>query len=216
MNQETGESLDCANPSEKLHYEADKVLIKLMTKQDTRSSRALLVVSLAILVLLGAIYLLAEMILELMGRGNLFFSPQVELKHAANLPKIVDKLPTAILVGIAVGFGLIGIWLLYKAFTSGHLAVHGQLSERYAMVSDDAVLAACLSAKVRSFAQLPAGQVKTMVAKNQITVQVVPTSGRILDQREILGYAEKIAAEWKLVKKVKVKVVLSGRGVVNR
>lgn len=216
MNQEYSEKLDDTTPTESPRYEVDKSLIKLMTKQDTHSARALLVVILSLFVLAGMIYLLVEMVLELIGREYLLFSPQAELKSAENLPKVLDKLPVAGLIAIAVGLFLVGLWLLSKAFTSGHLAVHGQLNDRYAIVSDDAVLAACLSAKVRGFAQLPTGQVKTMVAKNQITVQVVPTSGRILDQQAIFEYAQKIVDGWKLTKKVRVKVLLSGRGVVNR
>lgn len=210
------ENLDLLSSSEAARQEVDKSLIKLMTKQDTRSARAIVVVMLSLLVLLGMIYLLVEMVLELMGRKHLLFSPQAELKLAANLPKVLDKMPLPGIIGIAGGMVLIGIWLFWKAFTSGHLSVHGQINDRYAMVSDDAVLAACLSTKVRKFAQLPAGQVRTMVAKNQITIQVVPTSGRLLEQEAILEYAQEVVDEWKLTKQVKIKVLLSGRGVVNR
>lgn len=216
MNQEDIKEPDHQAASDPVRHQPDRTLIKLMTKQDTRSARALLVVVLSLLVLCSMIYLLVEMVLEFIGKPHLLFSPQVELKAAVNLPTLLDKLPTAGLIAIAVGLVMIGFWLLWKAFSSGHLAVHGHVDDRFAMVSDDAVLAACLSAKVRHFAQLPAGQVKTIMAKNQITLQVVPTSGRLLDQQSILEYAQGVVEEWKLTRKMKIKVVLSGRGVVNR
>lgn len=186
---------------------------KRLLKQETHSKRRWVAIIVALVWALSALALLVESIRQFLGyrpRGLAFKEILIFGEQLPNSSRL------AVIILVAVVFIILGLFLLSKAFGAGHLQRHGQPDDRVAFVIDDVVVASAISKAIREQAGLDSGQVTTTVAKNQINIQVKPTSGRELSAAEILQVAQTLVKECQLDQKMKVSVKLSSTGVVTK
>lgn len=157
-------------------------IINRLNVRETRSSRAVVSIVVAAVLLVMALWLAMELVLSVTQNAPLLMSP-AEL--AQRLASLATQANPAALVAAGVAAALLGIFLLAMAVLPGTKARHVIANKRSAVVVDNAVLAAALSRTARTAAHLAPEQVATSVSRTRIDVSVHPSSGRAVDTEHI-------------------------------
>ena len=184
--------------------------VSYLVRRETHSSRALISVILALLLMAGLGYLATEGVLAALGRPPLLAAPQ-DLWEQAPAALQEKSRPLVIIVGAIVA--IFGLLLLAKAILPGTLSKHALRDERAAYVADDSVIASGISRLVREEAGLPQGTVSTAVSKRRSLSTIIPSTGRPIDQEQMLKLAKDEVTSWQLQPRLKtaVKVTIEGR-----
>lgn len=184
--------------------------VAYLVRRETHSSRALISVILALLLMAGLGYLAIEGVLSALGRPPLLAAPQ-DLWEQAPVALQEKSRPLVIIVGVVLG--LFGLGLLGKAILPGSLSKHALRDERAAYVADDSVIASGVSRLLREEAGLPQGTVSTAVSKRRSLSTITPSTGRPLDQEQMLKFTKDEVTSWHLQPRLKttVKVAPEGR-----
>ena len=184
--------------------------VSYLVRRETHSSRALISVILALLLMAGLGYLAIEGVLSALGRPPLLAAPQ-DLWEQAPVALQEKSRPLVIIVGVVLG--LFGLGLLAKAVLPGTLSKHALRDERAAYVADDSVIASGVSRLVREEAGLPQGTVSTAVSKRRSLSTITPSTGRPIDQEQMLKFTKDEVTSWHLQPRLKttVKVAPEGR-----
>ena len=190
-----------------------RLYVSYLVRRETHSSRALISVILALLLIAGIGYLAAEGVLSALGRPPLLAAPQ-DLWEQAPVALQEKSRPLVIIVGAVLG--LFGLGLLGKAILPGSLSKHALQDERAAYVADDAVIAASISRLVREEAELPQGTVSTAVSKRRSLSTITPTTGRPLDQEQMQQVATAEIASWQLRPRLKTAVKVNSEGRLEK
>lgn len=187
-----------------------RLYVSYLVRRETHSSRALISVILALLLIAGIGYLAAEGVLSALGRPPLLAAPQ-DLWEQAPIALQEKSHPLVIIVGVVLG--LFGLGLLGKAILPGSLSKHALRDERAAYVADDSVIASGISRLVREEAGLPQGTVSTAVSKRRSLSTITPSTGRPLDQGQMTQFTKDEVTSWNLQPRLKttVKVAPEGR-----
>lgn len=187
-----------------------RLYVSYLVRRETHSSRALISVILALLLIAGIGYLAAEGVLSALGRPPLLAAPQ-DLWEQAPIALQEKSHPLVIIVGVVLG--LFGLGLLAKAILPGSLSKHALRDERAAYVADDSVIASGISRLVREEAGLPQGTVSTAVSKRRSLSTITPSTGRPLDQGQMTQFTKDEVTSWNLQPRLKttVKVAPEGR-----
>lgn len=187
--------------------------VSYLVRRETHSSRALISVIVALLLMAGLGYLATEGVLAALGRPPLLAAPQDLWEQA---PKALqDKYrPLVIIVGVILG--LFGLGLLAKAILPGTLSKHALKDDRAAYVADDSVIASGISRLMREDAGLPQGTVSTAVSKRRSLSTITPTTGRPIDQEQMLKLAKDEAASWQLQPRLKTAIKVSQEGRLEK
>ena len=156
-------------------------------ERELTSGRSPLAIVLASLIILGCIYALFEAVLKAIGQRPLLAMPETWWRWISTLPGNADPVILA-LAGLASV--LLGVLFIAHAFRRGRLAKHSMRCEDAVLVMDDQVLAATLVRRARREAAVGPGQVLVVVNREQIDVEVRPTSGTPLDPSTILAGLE--------------------------
>ena len=187
--------------------------VSYLVRRETHSSRALISVIVALLLMAGLGYLATEGVLAALGRPPLLATPQDLWEQApAALPE--KYRPLVIIVGIVLG--LFGLGLLAKAILPGTLSKHALKDDRAAYVADDSVIASGISRLMREDAGLPQGTVSTAVSKRRSLSTITPTTGRPIDQEQMLKLAKDEAASWQLQPRLKTAIKVSQEGRLEK
>ena len=157
-------------------------IINRLNVRETRSSRAVVSIVVAALLLVAALWLALELVLSTTLNAPVFMNPAELAQRLASLG--TQALPGA-LVAVGVAAALLGIFLLAMAVLPGTKARQAIANNRSAVVVDNAVLAAALSRTARTAARLAPEQVTTSVSRKRIDVSVHPSSGRAVDTEHI-------------------------------
>lgn len=187
-----------------------RLYVSYLVRRETHSSRALISVILALLLMAVLGYLATEGVLAALGRPPLLAAPQ-DLWEQAPVALQEKSRPLVIIVGVVLG--LFGLGLLAKAVLPGTLSKHALRDERAAYVADDSVMASGISRLVREEAGLPQGTVSTAVSKRRSLSTITPSTGRPLDQEQMLKFTKDEVTSWNLQPRLKttVKVAPEGR-----
>ena len=159
-----------------------------LIRRETHSSRAAASIAAAAVLAAGFLWLAAEAALALLGRNALLAGPAQLGQWLAGIP--AATLPAG-LMAAGAGMALLGVLLLGTALRAGRLPRHPLGSERSAVVADDDVIAAAVSARARRTAGLAPGQVTTTVGHRSVQVQVRPTSGVPVDRDAVHGAVDR-------------------------
>ncbi|WP_308516877.1 hypothetical protein [uncultured Varibaculum sp.] len=184
-----------------------------LVRRETHSSRALISVIVALLLMAGLGYLATEGVLAALGRPPLLATPQ-DLWEQAPAALQEKYRPLVIIVGIVLG--LFGLGLLAKAILPGTLSKHALKDDRAAYVADDSVIASGISRLMREDAGLPQGTVSTAVSKRRSLSTITPTTGRPIDQEQMLKLAKDEAASWQLQPRLKTAIKVSQEGRLEK
>lgn len=187
--------------------------VSYLVRRETHSSRALISVIVALLLMAGLGYLATEGVLAALGRPPLLATPQ-DLWEQAPAALQEKYRPLVIIVGIVLG--LFGLGLLAKAILPGTLSKHALKDERAAYVADDSVIASGISRLMREEAGLPQGTVSTAVSKRRSLSTITPTTGRPIDQEQMLKAAKDEAASWQLQPRLKTAIKVSQEGRLEK
>lgn len=187
--------------------------VSYLVRRETHSSRALISVIVALLLMAGLGYLATEGVLATSGRPPLLATPQ-DLWEQAPAALQEKYRPLVIIVGIVLG--LFGLGLLAKAILPGTLSKHALKDDRAAYVADDSVIASGISRLMREDAGLPQGTVSTAVSKRHSLSTITPTTGRPIDQEQMLKLAKDEAASWQLQPRLKTAIKVSQEGRLEK
>ncbi|MBS5943938.1 hypothetical protein [Varibaculum cambriense] len=187
--------------------------VSYLVRRETHSSRALISVIVALLLMAGLGYLATEGVLAALGRPPLLATPQ-DLWEQPPAALQEKYRPLVIIVGIVLG--LFGLGLLAKAILPGTLSKHALKDDRAAYVADDSVIASGISRLMREDAGLPQGTVSTAVSKRRSLSTITPTTGRPIDQEQMLKLAKDEAASWQLQPRLKTAIKVSQEGRLEK
>lgn len=187
--------------------------VSYLVRRETHSSRVLISVILALLLIAGLGYLATEGVLSALGRPPLLAAPQ-DLWEQAPVALQEKSRPLVIIVGVVLG--LFGLGLLAKAILPGSLSKHALQDERAAYVADDSVIASGISRLLREEARLPQGTVSTAVSKRRALSNITPSTGRPLDQEQMLKVAKDEVASWQLQPRLKTAIRIAVKGRLEK
>lgn len=156
-------------------------------ERELTSGRSPAAIVLAGLIILVCIYALFEATLKAIGQVPLLAMPETWWSWIATLPGNVDPV---VLASAGLAIALLGVLFIAHAFRRGRLAKHSMRCEDAVLVMDDQVLAAALARRARLEAAVGPGQVLVVVNREQIDVQVRPTSGTPLGSSMIVAGLE--------------------------
>lgn len=184
---------------------------QVLARTETYSSRWLATVLVTSLVLLVLVWLGAEIVLSALGKPPLLVSGETLYSSFFNLDQ---SLTPELSIAIGALLCLLGLVLIYLCLTPGRLARHSVRPGRFAMVVDDKVLASAISARVRTRAGLNNHQVLTQVYPKRIKVTVVPTSGRAINQQEMIALVEETVEQYSLREKPHTQIHIQKEGAI--
>ena len=143
-------------------------------KRETHSSRAVVSVIAAVLVMAVCGYALLETAVRAIGQPPWLVDPQTAAERVVALPAGIPPL----LLGVTGAvIAMAGLFFFLNAVLPGRRARHLLPDRRAAVVVDDEVIAAALARRARLAANVSQEQVMVVVSRNQVMVNVRPTSG---------------------------------------
>jgi len=148
---------------------------KRLMRRETHSSRSVVAISLASVIIAGCLYSGTELVLELTGRPPLIAAPSDVVRTVSQ----VNQIAPAILFTFGVLVAVTGLVLVLVALLPGRRARHQVESDRAAVVVDDEVVAASLARKVAVAARLDPANVDVSVSRHSATVRITPESGAV-------------------------------------
>lgn len=184
---------------------------QVLARTETHSSRWLATVLVTSLVLLVLVWLGAEIVLSALGKPPLLVSGETLYSSFFNLDQ---NLTPELSIAIGALLCLLGLVLISLCLTPGRLARHSVQPGRFAMVVDDKVLASAISARVRTRAGLNSDQVLTQVSSKRIKVTIIPTSGRAINEQEMIALVKETVEQYSLREKPHTQVHIPKEGVI--
>jgi len=179
---------------------------RVLRRSQHRSRSTAVVIALVALIVVLA-WVGTESVLAVFGLAPLLVAP-------AALLHFIDN-PDSIGTAAAGALALLGVVLLAVALSPGRRARHALPDDRMAVVIDDGVLAgAMVRAAVRE-SRLPASRVTAVVSRRQGTVNIVPTSGSLVNAAAITRAVETAVAALDPQPQIRATVNVSERGVVG-
>jgi hypothetical protein len=143
-------------------------------KRETHSSRAVPSMIAALLVIALCVYALLETAVRAIGQPPWLVDPQTAAERVVALPAGIPPLLLGALGAVLV---MAGMFFFLNAVLPGRRARHLLRDRRAAVVVDDEVIASALARRARVAANLSQEQVMVTVSRQQVHVDVRPTSG---------------------------------------
>lgn len=143
-------------------------------KRETHSSRGVVSVIAAALVVLVCGYALLETGVRAIGQPPWLVDPLTAAERVVALPAGVRPL---LLTAAGAVVAMAGLFFFLNAVLPGRRARHLLPDRRAAVVVDDEVIAAALARRARLAANVTKEQVMVIVSRNRVVVNVRPTSG---------------------------------------
>lgn len=143
-------------------------------KRETHSSRAVPSMIAALLVIALCVYALLETAVRAIGQPPWLVDPQTAAERVVALPA---GIPPLLLGAVGAVLVMAGMFFFLNAVLPGRRARHLLRDRRAAVVVDDEVIASALARRARVAANLSQEQVMVTVSRQQVHVNVRPTSG---------------------------------------
>ncbi|MEV5052913.1 hypothetical protein [Arthrobacter sp. LAR12-1-1.1] len=181
-------------------------------KRETHSSRAVVSVLAAALVMAVCGYALLETAVRAVGQPPWLVDPQTAAERVVALPAGIGPL---LLLVIGVVIAIAGLFFFLNAVLPGRRARHLLPDRRAAVVVDDEVIAAALARRARLAANVTQEQVMVVVSRNRVMVNVRPTSGVPLRPDAVLDAVRRELQEMGPWPMPEVRIQVSTAGVVG-
>jgi len=183
-----------------------------IVKRETHTSRAVVSVIAAGLVMAVFGYALLETGVRAIGQPPWLVDPQTAAERVVALPAGIPPL----LLGVTGAvIAMAGLFFFLNAVLPGRRARHLLPDRRAAVVVDDEVIAAALARRARLAANVAKEQVMVVVSRNRITVNVRPTSGVPLRPDAVLEAVRREVEEMRPWPMPEVRIQVSTAGVVG-
>ncbi|TFD47817.1 hypothetical protein E3T55_14785 [Cryobacterium frigoriphilum] len=150
-------------------------------RRETHSSRSGLAITVALLIIVVCLIVGTEMVLQLLGRAPLLFSPTDAARTAAAPASDLRR----VMVPLGIGVALVGLLLLLAAVLPGRRTRHGLSTDRLAVVVDDEVIASALARSAAIAAGVAPDAVRVTVGRRSAQVRLTPTSGIRVDEARV-------------------------------
>ena len=150
-------------------------------RRETHSPRSALAITVALGVITACVFVLIEIVLQLIGRGPLLFAPTDAVRAAAE--PAGGMLP--LLVPLGIGVAVLGLLLVLAAVLPGRRTRHSLSTDRLAVVIEDEVIASALARSTATVAGLAPGAVRVTVGRRLALIRLTPTSGTRVDQARV-------------------------------
>ena len=181
-------------------------------KRETHSSRAVVSVIAAALVMAVCGYALLETAVRAFGQPPWLVDPQTAAERVVALPAGIGPL---LLVVTGAVIAMVGLFFFLNAVLPGRRARHLLPDRRAAVVVDDEVIAAALARRARLAANVTQEQVMVVVSRNRVMVNVRPTSGVPLRPDAVLDAVRRELQEMGPWPMPEVRIQVSTAGVVG-
>jgi hypothetical protein len=183
-----------------------------IVKRETHTSRAVVSVIAAGLVMAVVGYALLETGVRAIGQPPWLVDPQTAAERVVALPAGIQPL----LLGVTGAvIAMAGLFFFLNAVLPGRRARHLLPDRRAAVVVDDEVIAAALARRARLAANVAKEQVMVVVSRNRITVNVRPTSGVPLRPDAVLEAVRREVEEMGPWPMPEVRIQVATAGVVG-
>lgn len=181
-------------------------------KRETHSSRAVASILAAVLVIALCVYALLETAVRAVGQPPWLVDPETAAEQVVALPNGVPP----ILLGV-VGAVLLmtGLFFFLNAVLPGRRARHLLQDRRTAVVVDDEVIASALARRARVAANVSQEQVMVAVSRQQVQVDVRPTSGVPLSPDAVLAAVQDELRDMRLAPTPEVRINVAPAGVIG-
>jgi hypothetical protein len=181
-------------------------------KRETHSSRAVVSVIAAALVMAVCGYALLETAVRAIGQPPWLVDPQTAAERVVALPAGIGPL---LLVVTGAVIAMVGLFFFLNAVLPGRRARHLLPDRRAGVVVDDEVIAAALARRARLAANVTQEQVMVVVSRNRVMVSVRPTSGVPLRPDAVLDAVRAELQEMGPWPMPEVRIQVSTAGVVG-
>ena len=183
-----------------------------IVKRETHTSRAVVSVIAAGLVMAVFGYALLETGVRAIGQPPWLVDPQTAAERVVALPAGIPPL----LLGVTGAvIAMAGLFFFLNAVLPGRRARHLLPDRRAGVVVDDEVIAAALARRARLAANVAKEQVMVVVSRNRITVNVRPTSGVPLRPDAVLEAVRREVEEMGPWPMPEVRIQVATAGVVG-
>jgi Family of unknown function (DUF6286) len=181
-------------------------------KRETHSSRAVVSIIAAALVVVVCGYALLETGVRAIGQPPWIVDPLTAAERVVALPA---GMPPLLLVVTGAVVAMAGLFFFLNAVLPGRRARHLLPDRRAAVVVDDEVIAAALARRARLVANVTQEQVMVIVSRNRVVVNVRPTSGVPLRPDAVLEAVRQELEEMSPSPMPDVRIYVATAGVVG-
>jgi hypothetical protein len=186
-------------------------LYRRVVRRETHSPRTTVTLIALLVLVIVAVWLGTEIVLNLLGLAPLLIAP-TDLAAAVAAAATLS-LASVLSAGIAAV--IVGLLLLFLGVLPGRKGKHSRIGERAAVIVDDRVIAASLATQAAKTAGTTREQVKVAVGSGSVDVIVTPASGVPVDQVEVQDTVEREIADYDLNPRMRARVRVSERGAVG-
>jgi hypothetical protein len=186
--------------------------VEQILKRETHSSRAAASIIAAGLVIALCVYALLETAVRAVGQPPWLVDPQTAAEQAVALP---DGVPPLLLGVVGAVLVMAGLFFFLNAVLPGRRARHVVLDRRAAVVVDDEVIASALARRARLAANVSQEQVMVTVSRQQVEVNVRPTSGVPLSRNAVLAAVTDELREMELTPAPEARINVASSGVIG-
>lgn len=148
-----------------------------LLRRETHSPRAGLAITVALITIVLCLFVATEIVLQLLGRDAVLFSPTDAVRAAASPTDDIRRLA----IPLGIGVALIGLLLLLAAVLPGRRTRHSLSTDRLAVVIDDEVIASALARSAATTAGVAPDAVRVTVGRRSARISLSPTSGLRVD-----------------------------------
>ena len=166
----------------------------------------------AVLVIALCVYALLETAVRAVGQPPWLVDPQTAAEQVVALPNGVPPLLLGVVGAVLV---MAGLFFFLNAVLPGRRARHVLLDRRAAVVVDDEVIASALARRARLAANVSQEQVMVTVSRQQVEVNVRPTSGVPLSPDAVLAAVQDELREMGLTPAPEARINVASTGVVG-
>jgi hypothetical protein len=187
-----------------------QALYRRAVRREMHSPRSALAITIAIVLALVLAWLGTESVLAAIGQPPLLVAP----KDIVTAVLTAATAPAPLLVAIGVVAAIVGFILIVLSLAPARQGRRGSIADRTATVVDDRVIAQSLARAASYAGDIDPSQVNVSIGARSARVDVTPTSGRRVDQREIQQAADAEVASYDFRPALRVKVKLNEQGTV--
>lgn len=180
-------------------------LYRRIKRRETHSSRSVLAITIAVVVILVSAYAITEMILHLAGQPALVSDMFGVAQATAGLAEYT----TGIVVAVGIVTALIGLIIMIVSLTAGRRARHLVETEKTSAVVDNAVIASGLARHAAFAGNISPDNVTVSVSHRSAVVTLTPAIGAAIDIKTVTAEVQEQLDSYALIPKVRPRVVIA-------
>lgn len=177
-------------------------------RRETHSPRSTVAITTAVVLVLAAVYLGVELVLEMVGAAPLLLAPSALVQSIGEAPDVVARV-----VGGAAA--VIGLILLLIAITPGRRPRHTIPDERLAVVVDDVVVASALARHASYAGNVSPDSTRVSISKRRAVVGITPATGIAVDEASVQSAVDAQLDTYHLAPAVTARIALDSSGRIG-